>query len=257
MSEFLSFQIALPICKLKEKRGDTYIEEGDILGTCFSIGKGLLLTASHVIEPIIENHGIIGVFDRKSKNMHAIPIIDLDQLGIDVSIIKVEYNPEIYDSMIHTLFWQRGQLAVFSDVATIGYPHGTNITERGIEFLPRGLKGHIVSTPNSFQRIGVTEPAFGVYELSFQIPTQLSGAPLLTISDPPRVVGMVIGNKSTKTLIFQNEEIIEEEKTKVIVQQFDSMSLGIAIRQNTLFPLYSKMLGEKIADQISKNCLLG
>ncbi len=256
MEQLLSFQIALPICKVKEKRGDDLIGEGDILGTCFSIGKGLLLTAAHVIEPIIGNCGVVGIFDRNTKIMHALPIIETEQIGCDIAVIKVEYNPEIYDKMVHTLSWLRIQLAVFNEVATIGYPHGTNVTEKGIEFIPRGMKGHIVSAPNSFQRIGTSEPAFGVYELSFQIPSQLSGAPLLVMAETPAVTGLVIGNKSTKTLIFQNEEVIEEEKKKVIVQQYDSMNLGIAIRQDALFPLYSKILGDNIADQLSKNCLV-
>ena len=256
MSDVFPFQIALPICKVKEKQENNYIPEGDILGTCFSICKGILITASHVIDSIINCDGMVCMGDKVTKKWHASPIIAIDQLDCDISIIKVEHKPLFYEMSVLNLLWSTTKLAIFNDITTIGYPHGSVTTKSGFDYLPRGIKGHIVSAPDKFQRIGTHENSFGVYELSFQVPAQLSGGPLIFQKESSTIVGLVIGNRSTKTLLFQNEEIIESENKKVIVQQYDSMNLGIAVRQDTIFPLKSRILGENIGDYLYKNGLV-
>jgi hypothetical protein len=256
MNAVFPFQIALPILKVKEKIDNNFLPEGDILGTCFSIGKGFLITASHVVDTIINCDGMVGIVDREKRMWHASPIIDIEKLDCDISIIKVEYTPMIYEMSVLNILWSTTKLGIFTDVSTIGYPHGSVETNSGFDYLPRGIKGSIVSAPDNFQRIGTSEKGFGVYELSFQVPAQLSGGPLIFQQETSTIVGLVIGNRSTKTLLFQNEEIIKSENKTVVVQQYDSMSLGIAVRQDTIFPLNSRILGDKIGDYLYKNELV-
>ena len=253
---YFTFAIAFPITKATRDPDGNYVIKGDILGTCFSIGGTYMITASHVLEPIGDEIGIVGITNRETKQLKAAKIIDKENLLFDISIIKVIFEDTDTEKWMQILRWYKDQLPVFYDVATIGYPHGVHVTEVDISVIPRGIKGHIISSPNKFLPLGWKGEPFRVYELNFQIPNQLSGGPLLSMINQPLITGVVIGNSSSKILVLENEEIVESTKEKVRVQEYNSMTIGIAVREEELFAMSSRILGGTIGNYLSDNNLL-
>ncbi len=90
----------------------------------------------------------------------------------------------------------------------------------------RGFKGAVV-TATQFARLA---GAPDIYELSFSAPRGLSGAPVMAAD---RVVGIIIGNRSTEMLVFSHREMVTEER-EFVTERFEAMQLGIAIRSTEL-----------------------
>jgi len=247
---YLSTSISFPIARGELQPTGNYKFIGDILGTCFSMGGPYFITASHVLEQYKDHEIVIGIANRDTLKYHAVKIIEEEELFCDISIIKVDYGDNDYEKWIEVLSWNRNNLPIFRDVATVGYPHGKSILEDRISLIPRGFKGYITSLPDSFSPIGWKRKPFNIYELSFQIPNQLSGGPLIMNVDHPIITGVVIGNSSSKILVLENEEIIESKKEKTIVQEYNLMTLGIAVRETEILPINSRILGTTISEYL-------
>ena len=100
--------------------------------------------------------------------------------------------------------------------------HRTRARSQGI----RSFVGHVVSA-TTFGRLA---PDPLSYELSFQCPRGLSGAPLLTRHDDSMLItGVVIGNQRTEMLVFSERESVSDMK-EVITERFEALQLGIALQ---------------------------
>ena len=214
VTEYRTFSISMPIVTGETDPNGNFIAFGEILGTCFSIGGQYLLTADHVIKNI-SKEGAIGIIDRDTRQIHAASIIETESLSCDIAIIKIKLENEGLSKFINTLQWSTESLSVFSEVSAIGYPHGKMQTENGLMIVPRGFKGYVISNPGHFVPLGYQGKPFSIYEINFQAPAGLSGSPLLLASrNIFYVVGLIIGNSSSKILVFENEEIIRKKKGK-------------------------------------------
>ncbi len=65
--------------------------------------------------------------------------------------------------------------------------------------------------------------------------------------------GMIIGNSESKMLVFRSEERDKNGDTVTAVEQYESLTLGIAITASEIIALPSKLLGSTI-DEHLKDC---
>jgi hypothetical protein len=260
MSEktLFSYSIAFPIVKAEVTKEGNFLIIGDILGTCFSIGGSFMITAKHVISPYIEAKEllVVGIANNETGELKAALVTDIELLDCDIAILKIEHIYKESASWITSLKWYKTQLHTFHPVLMIGYPHGIRLVKEEVDIINRGFQGYVVSNPNKFCPIGYEKEPFGVYELNFQAPAALSGSPLLIPAGKPLISGLIIGNSSTKILVLENEEIIEEKSERKVVQQYESMTLGIAVQQTDIFLLTSKILRNSIGDYLKYNGFL-
>jgi hypothetical protein len=92
-----------------------------------------------------------------------------------------------------------------------------------------------------------------VYEVSFQVPRGLSGAPLLYPVDDLLVCGLVFGNSEHRMLVYRSEEVEEEGSVKASYQHWESLALGVAVTQTAIFQAKSTMLGTFIGDYLESH----
>jgi hypothetical protein len=87
-------------------------------------------------------------------------------------------------------------------VRATGYPHGLNAASQALG--ARSFQGEIVADVRRWERLPARPP---VYELSFQCPRGLSGAPLLhPVRDKmPTVAGVILGNEIVDMTVYSEE----------------------------------------------------
>src|SRR5712692_714970 len=128
-----------------------------------------------------------------------------------------------------------------------GYPFAVDL--HNLRVRARALKGHVVCADDA----GAAELAGTprIYELSFQSPRGLSGAPLLLPTTQGLLVGgVVVANRTTSLQLPTEEESITEQTptstTRTIVERHEVMHLGMAVQSKSILALPSKMLGNTI-----------
>ena len=98
-----------------------------------------------------------------------------------------------------------------------------------------------------------------VYELSFQCPRGLSGAPLLLKGNDPSIVGLIISNIVTEIQVSSVKEVITEEtenqQTTTTTERYESLHLGIAVQSNSLVNFDSRILGCSLHNHLANNGL--
>lgn len=199
-----------------------------IYGTAFSIGDKCFLTAAHVVESAKENEWA-GIGYPEGQSWKVSSLIDSETITeSDLGIVKADVpNPK-------SLKWRFDQLSMLEDVQTVGYPYSLDLENLIIG--ARAFTGHIVAGP-IFQRL-TAKPR--IYELSFQCPRGLSGAPLLRKNS---IVGMIIGNRTTQMLVFSDKEILAEGGKETIVERYESLQLGMALQSASVININSRILG--------------
>jgi hypothetical protein len=145
--------------------------------------------------------------------------------------------------------WLLGELPKLTNVLTLGYPYALDLENRVLN--SRAYKGHVVSS-TSFRKLKA-KPR--IYELSFQAPRGLSGAPLLAIDNESKIVGCIIGNESSEMLVFSSREIITEDKES-IVERYEALQHGIAFQTESLLKIESRIIGTSLLDHLKKSSLL-
>jgi hypothetical protein len=127
--------------------------------------------------------------------------------------------------------WYTGQLPMATTVKAAGYPYAMELDRNRMGM--RSFVGHVVSA-TTFGRLRTDPPS---YELSFQCPRGLSGAPLLIRhEDSMLITGVVIGNQRTEMLVFSERESISETK-EVVTERYEALQLGIALQSRALLDL--------------------
>ena len=248
----------MPIAVARRRKDKSYILSGEILGTCFSIGNDLLLTAGHVVQSIQSStlEGIVGFVESDRKFLKAAPIVEVEELHGDISLIKVEHVEKESINWKHILRWNKHPLNMFDQVRSLGYPHALQAVDENVSVIQRALQGHIVSAPDKFKPVGFKGQPFGVYELSFQASSAMSGSPLLWSPSEPLISGLIIGNSSSKMMLLEFEEVQEKSGEKIKVEQYESLALGIAVRQTEMFDLSSNLLDMTLFEYLESQKLL-
>ena len=239
-----AYKIVHPVCAGDEleKSSKTNICIRQVLGTCISIGEDFFITAGHVIKSSLD-YKKTAVGYLVDKNWHGRFIIDHEIIeDYDLGIIKANV-PHSYP-----LKWTRNKLAMLNHVQTAGYPYAIESAHSNLDI--RAFAGHIVSR-RTFHGLNAKPRS---YELSFQTPRGLSGAPL--IDHNTLVSGLIIGNKSTEILIFKEKEVIDEGKKESTIERYESLQLGVAVDSISILSVEVDILGRTIGDHLIKNELL-
>ena len=171
------------------------------LGTAFPITPdGGLLTCRHVVEVPIKDDETLAVFDNETKQL--VPISDFKvptHPRFDVAFIpnalqreKSEFFPLLNPHLI----------LIGEDVYSCGYYLSGNNLHMGY------FKGNIVNFLNSDRT-----PGSSSISLSYAVIEGLSGSPVLTYHNGPKLVGMCWGNIQTRIVAREVMEF-EDEKEK-------------------------------------------
>lgn len=231
-------------CKRKPQPGDpqaTFVEN-DIYGTTFSIGGGYLLTAGHSLQGA-SKHELVGVGVTSGAVWKLIIVDDYEIVDtLEVGLLRAQVREA------KALPWSSAELPMLASVQSIGFPHAFDRDRMSIDI--RAFRGDVVSSRNY---LGVpAKPR--VYELPFACPRGLSGAPVFTTEDTPRVVGMVIGNTATDMCVLRDKEVVQGETTTV-VERFERLQLGIAVQANSLLTVESRLLGCSLKEHLQTHGL--
>jgi hypothetical protein len=238
-----AYEFVFPIIagNLVEQSEARAVNVRQVIGTCFSIGNGFFLTAAHVVSSAVDC-GWIGYPVEKVWRMLDLKGSEIHE-DVDVAIIQAEM-PD------HKIFkWQVQSRGMWEQAQTIGFPYALDLENANLNI--RGFSGHIVSQLSFY---GLTAKP-RVYELSFQAPRGLSGAPLLLHSG--EVAGIVIGNKSTEMQVFSDREILADGTQEKIVERYEALQLGIALTSASIIDLDFKILGSTLRDYLVKSNLAG
>jgi hypothetical protein len=234
------YHLAYPMFSGKLVRPSVYQIQGDIQGTCISIGANTFVTAGHVAKELESRHepALVGIFAADESHMWAAPIESYEHLRCDLSLVRIEAPHAPYSEQILTLAWSSEPLGWCDNVETYGYAYGLHQATRTTVLL-RAFKGYVVCDPTDFTRSG---ESFHAYELSFGVPRGLSGAPLFTHEKKLLVHGVIIGNSSSSMLVFDSKEVEQRTGHVVRVERYESLNLGIAVHGREVLGLESKLL---------------
>lgn len=201
-----------------------------VAGTAFSIGNDYFITAAHVVDQTANHQREIGCFE--NEVLVGVPVRAVETFhDIDVAIL---HAPDV--SGAQPFPWSESTPNRLEDVFAAGYPFAFD--NRSMNLTARAFGGHIVATQDCQELPG--KPS--AIELSFQCPRGLSGAPVVTRGREPCIIGLVVGNQSTQMNVFTDKEVITEGNV-TIVERYEAMNIGIAIRSQAILALQSRMIG--------------
>jgi hypothetical protein len=248
-----TYSISLPIFQTKRIIKNRYLVSGKIIGSCFPIGENYFLTAGHVINEIQqlktedpENCLVVGLVDPSNGLLKSAPIIKQEELLCDCGLVCVDFVFPPSSEWIKNIPFMKTDININDKLRCFGYPYGLNNYDYDLSLVQRYFEGHLVSSLMKFKPLTYSHDPFPVYEISFNAPAGLSGSPLICYKNQFLNCGMIIGNSQQKMLIFETQEIIKKQSEKLIVEYYESLSLGIAIKSSTIVDLNSSILGKTI-----------
>jgi len=205
------------------------------------------MTAGHVLEKVFSHRvAAIGFPGSTGARWHGSSIREKELLGCDIGVFRAEEVPHA-----PALNWgDGGSLLLCEGVQAIGYPYGLDLELRTV--VVRAFQGHIVSE-RKFARLA-ERPR--VYELSFQGPRGLSGAPLLTTEGEGRVAGVIVGNAITEMEVYSEREELKEPGRETVLIKTEALHLGIAVTANEILNLRSQLLGGTVREGLKASSLL-
>ncbi len=221
-----------------------------VYGTAFSLGNNFFITAAHVISRMNDNkHDFsgIGFYDLDTNMWGWHEIGNVEKIyDFDLAIFKSKI------SGVGIFKWGFRQLPMLYNIQTAGYPNAL-IPDK--DFLAiRSFKGYIVAT--SHPKYDPRDKS-GCYELSFNCPVGISGAPIYT--DDAIIYGVIIGNISESTIVHSFKEIETVKNNggvkETIYERHEGIQLGIAVESYSLKNIKSDMLGDTLFNYLV-NCNL-
>jgi hypothetical protein len=219
----------------------------NVYGTAFNIGEDYFMTAGHSLKSSASDNDTVAIGFIDGQHYLASEAMDYEVIPeYDVGFIKVMAKI----NRAKSLRWEHNRLASLIDVGAGGYPYALDLENNTIG--SRSFKGYIVSR----KRFHGFSAKPWVYEISFQCPRGLSGAALITLDGSPKIAGMIVGNHTTKMLVFSDSERISESK-ETIVERYEALQLGIALQSTGLLSINSRILNGTLLDHLKKHGLLG
>lgn len=233
---------------------ETNLENPILIGTAFPVGRGVFVTAGHVVEALDSS---INPTLRKfyaDGTAQAVPIKKSESWdGIDFGFLHAE---NIQDTEI--ISWIDARFVELADVLAMGFAHGFDPQRKKLTM--RHFKGHIVARQkyNSWTEMApgkqnVPEVPFETYELSFAGHKCLSGAPLLEeVHDGMVVIGIILGNSEIQLPISTYTEEISSTEKKTFTNHH-SFFLGQALTTQSVLDQPSILLGNIGETKVKKN----
>jgi hypothetical protein len=190
------------------------------LGTAFPVKpNGGLLTCRHVVDITLENGEAVCVLDNERETLVSVetvqypiePSLDLAFLPEGLRRAKPEYFPVLDPT----------QIFVGEDVYSFGSFVVSGETQEGY------FKGNIVNFGRS------TPGGHAVLTLSYPVVEGLSGSPVLTYHNGPKVVGLAYGSRSSRVTAA---EVLDYDDGNVRVRETVNriVEFGVAYHAATL-----------------------
>jgi hypothetical protein len=199
----------------------------DFFGTAFAVGRGVFMTAAHVVEAARQHGRVTLAGPTGERTPMGGAKVDRFEVWADYDIALLFCNAP---ATVMNL-WLTTRVQVLTDLSSFGYPHAItrNNDQEHFAVLFRAYKGYVI-TSRGFDRLN-GKPA--VYEISCPFPEGLSGAPVLfNLGDNLAVAGVVIG-----------VETVEYGGV--------SQSVGIAMIADEIAGLSSSTLGGTLGDRLA------
>jgi hypothetical protein len=215
-------------------------ELSQLYGTAFPIGAGWFLTAAHVVQAVIENPCAALGWLNENDIWESVPVTEHETLDCDVGLLKANVTAKTFP-------WALELSPQLDDVQAIGYAYGWD--EEASFISPRGFKGHIAGLRQSLKW---AQHPF-CYELSFQAPRGLSGAPVW--GGKHGVIGMILGNSSTEMVVFSEREVLSEGKEHTF-EKVEALHLGFALSASAAVQLHSAHIGMTLGEHFRRCGLL-
>jgi len=254
------YAISLPVFAGREEENGTFLIEGEVAGTAFSLGNEFMITAGHVVKNIdmsSPNCMILGL--AKDASFKAARVVEAEPLDKDIAVLRVEFNVSGSDKWFRKFKWHDSAILPLQPIRTVGYAYGMHTVDDRKSVIVRGFQGYVVARLPEFKPVGYTGDPFGVYELSFAAPRGLSGAPLMNVVGTVVIHGVIIGNSEAQMTVFRSEERIKEIGKTIKVEQYEkyeALTLGVAVTAREIFSLKSNLLGASVRDHLEANDLL-
>lgn len=223
----------------------------NLYGTATNIGRGFFITAGHTLTNALENPAItLGMgfpgFRRSIfyENIHDHEIFP----ALDIGIFQIESFYQTFNAFkICT-----DDLKMLDDICTGGFPHGLDLHHQTLQH--RAFKGYIVNHMPFYEFPKKPD----VYELSFQCPKGISGAPILKKYyeiDALVSHGYIIGNANTEITVFTEKEKTSDGTKESIYEKTESVKFGIAINAREFESVSSNLVGNLYKHFISNDLI--
>jgi hypothetical protein len=227
--------------------GPSVMKPTAVESTAFGIGGGCFITAAHCIrEGMKFGWMALGTTDGKEVRWWNITGCDLAD-DYDLAVFQADVSVPL-----KSFPWHTSQLPMTTNVKAAGYPYAIDLERERMAI--RSFMGHVVSA-TTFGRLPADPPS---YELSFQCPRGLSGAPLLIRhANSMLVTGIIIGNQRTEMLVFSESESVCDGK-EVVVERYEALQLGIALQSAALLDRgpFKVLNGRTIRQHLTRQDLL-
>jgi trypsin-like peptidase len=246
------------VCLTSSETPQGVMIEGEFVGTCFSLGGNLFMTAGHVVKTLRSSslRPAILFTDHATNRNLTVQIDDFEELNADLAILMLDADPRALQAYAYPLFWREDDLSVLEEVRSFGYGYGIQRTDEGIFTLQRAFRGYVVCVVNRYKPLGDSGKAFRSYELSFASPRGMSGAALLPTSGVPTVRGIVIGNGQSRMLVFDSEERTTTLAGTERTEYYEALTLGIAVRASEALDQDSHLCQGSVRTHLSTHGLL-
>ncbi len=222
------FKSVCPVAR-KRERASVGKSAHDICGTAFALAPRLFMTAAHVLNGPAEEFSLCTKI-REGPGLTAWPVIDFELFSdIDVALVECDLPH------VDMFSWHTQELDMLTDVIAMGYPFA--IDEADLFGRARALKGYVVCADTAGASEISGKPR--IYELTFQSPRGLSGAPLLVpTAQGLRVAGVMIKNRSTTlrlpTMVETRTEQRGRETTQTTVEIQEVIHFGVAVQVGSI-----------------------
>ena len=213
-----------------------------VFGTAFPIGGDFWLTAAHVLRGA-SNEAVAGLGFVVNKEWLAV-FVERHEMNESHDIAVFEAK-QIEGSPLR---WAAEELAMSTEVLSVGFPYALTPDLPSVSI--RAFRGSITAAATTTKIPGRPR----AYELQFQCPRGLSGAPLLHESRELCIVGVIVGNAATEMLVLSDKELIADGST-TIVERYEMLQLGIAVQVSSLLQLKFQLLGGTLQQHLHANKL--
>ena len=224
--------------------GDKQGEVTVVAGTVFSIGGDRFMTAGHCVVTAFEREWqAIGIARDREWNFFDVTSAEYDD-DYDVAFFQADLPA------YGTLKWATEDVHMGESLCSVGYAHAFDPDRKALGI--RTFMSYVVGS----KEIHRPRSTPGIYELSFQCPRGLSGAPVFTPTADPRITGVVIGNASMEMEVYSSREVSEKDDKVETYTRFEALQLGVALRKTSVLDVKSpKILGGTLGEHLAKHGL--